>query len=218
MSNKPTLYGYWRSSASYRVRIVLALKGIDYHYRSVHLVKDGGEHHTAAYRELNPQALVPTYQDAHITLGQSQAIIDYIDAQQPNPPLLPNDPVKSAHCRAMAQIIACEIHPLDNLSVLSYLKNQIGVSEDEKLAWYRHWIDKGFRALEQQTRALFGDDQFSLGGQPGYFEAFLVPQMYNARRFHCPLDDFPNLCAIDSACQAHPAFAQAAPEAQPDAT
>lgn len=218
MSDKPTLYGYWRSSASYRVRIALALKGIDYHNRSVHLVKDGGEHLQNDYRNLNPQALVPTYQDTRITLGQSQAIIDYLDEQHPEPPLLPRDPVRKAQCRAMAQLIACEIHPLDNLSVLKYLTGTIGISEESKLAWYHHWIDKGFRALEQQTRDVLGAGQLSLGDRPGYFEAFLVPQMYNARRFNCPLDDFPNLCAIDAACQQLEAFKQAAPEQQPDAT
>ncbi|UJF24213.1 maleylacetoacetate isomerase [Suttonella sp. R2A3] len=183
----PALYGYWRSSASYRVRIALALKGIDYHYQTVHLVRGGGEQHQKHFREINPQGLIPVYQDEHGVFSQSQAIIDYLELRHPEPALLPEDPAKQAHVRALAQIIACEIHPLDNLKVLTYLTSEFGISDEQKTAWYQHWIAEGFTALEAQIGNVLRGMTFSLGREPGYLEAFIIPQMYNARRFNCPL-------------------------------
>lgn len=213
--HKPRLYGYWRSSASYRVRIACELKGIDYENCTINLVK--GEHKDAAHRERNPQMLVPTWQDEQVTLGQSQAIIEYLEERYPERALLPQDAALKAQHRAMAQIIACEVHPLDNLSVLRYLTDELGVDEDAKIRWYHHWIERNFAALEEQSKTLFGAGALSLGEQAGYFEAFLVPQMYNARRFNCTLDAYPNLCALDEQCRALGAFENAAPEKQPDA-
>lgn len=212
-----TLYGYWRSSASYRVRIALALKGIAYTPQAIHLVRDGGEQHQAHFRQLNPQGLIPVYQDEHGVFSQSQAIIDYLEQRHPEPALLPDDPVKQAHVRALSQIIACEIHPLDNLKVLTYLTHELGVSDEEKKQWYQHWIGEGFRALEAQVGQILRGMTFSMGRRAGYFEAFLIPQMYNARRFDCPLNDYPQLLALDAACNELPEFIQAQPEQQPDA-
>ncbi len=214
---RPILYGYWRSSAAYRVRIALNLKGIDVEHRSVHLVRDGGEQHAAAYREMNPQGLVPLFIDNDGTrLVQSLAILEYLDETRPALSLLPNDPSARGRARAFAQHIASEIHPLDNLRVLQYLSGTLGVDDDAKLAWYRHWVALGLAALEPQAAEL--GDGFSLGERPGLMEACLVPQMYNARRFECDLSAYPALVALDARARELEAFRLAAPEAQADAT
>ncbi len=213
------LYGYWRSSASYRVRIALNLKGLDYQHRGVHLLNN--EQRNPDFLAKNPQGLIPLYteerQGQHINIAQSLAILEYLDEAYPQAALLPANTVAKAKIRAAAQIIACEIHPLDNLRVLQYLQQTLGVDEDNKMAWYRHWIVTGFTALEAQLADLLAEKPFSLGEYPGYLEALIVPQVYNAKRFDCPLGDFPRLVALEAACQRLPAFINAAPENQPDA-
>lgn len=216
---KKFLYGYWRSSASYRVRIALNLKGLAYEHRSVHLVK--GEQNSEQFKTLNPQGLIPLYvekmAEKSFVLAQSLAIIDYLDNRYPQSPLLPNSLQRRAQIKSLAQIIACEIHPLDNLRVLQYLEKTLDVAPEKKMNWYRHWINTGFTALESQLPQLLDNQPFSLGEQAGYLEALLVPQVYNARRFACPLDNFPCITRLVDACNKLPAFIQAAPENQPDA-
>ncbi|PID58470.1 MAG: maleylacetoacetate isomerase [Gammaproteobacteria bacterium] len=216
---KRTLYGYWRSSASYRVRIALNLKGLDYTHQSVHLVKN--EQRQPDFLNKNPQGLIPLYVEEDSTgrfeLAQSLAIMDYLEMRYPDKPLLPADMHHCAKLRAAAFAIACDIHPLDNLRVLNYLEQQLGVEAEAKMTWYRHWITTGFQALERELPALLNGQTFSLGERPGYFEAVLVPQVYNAKRFDCVLDDFPNLLALNDACMKLPAFIAASPEKQPDA-
>ena len=213
-----TLYGYWRSSAAYRVRIALGLKGLAYRQESVHLVKDGGQQHAAEYRELNPQELVPLLVDdvnGGARIAQSLAILEYLDEVFPVPALLPGDPVQRAQVRALALHIACDIHPLNNLRVLQYLSAELGVDDEAKNTWYRHWVEKGLAAVEQGLGGLRGG--LSLGNRPGYLEACVIPQLYNARRFACSLEAFPRLLEMEDRCQALDAFKAAAPEAQPDA-
>lgn len=213
-----TLYSYWRSSAAYRVRIALNLKGLSYCQVPVHLVRDGGEQHGEAYKALNPQGLVPLLVDEEsggVRIAQSLAILEYLDEVFPVPALLPGDPLERAAVRAMALHIACEVHPLNNLRVLQYLGRELGASEQEKSAWYRHWLAEGLAAVEQGLVA-YGET-FSLGKRPGYLEACLIPQVYNARRFDCDLDAYPRILALTARCEALEAFRQAAPDAQPDA-
>ncbi|EIK53513.1 glutathione S-transferase [Stutzerimonas stutzeri TS44] len=213
-----TLYAYWRSSAAYRVRIALNLKSLTYRQVPVHLLQDGGQQHAAAYRALNPQQLVPLLVDeinGGARIAQSLAILEYLEEVFPVPAILPGDPLERAQVRALAQHIACEIHPLNNLRVLQYLSGELGVDDAAKDAWYRHWIATGLTAVEQGLEA-FGE-RFSLGDRPGYLEACLVPQVYNARRFGCDLAAYPRLLASVARCEALPAFRQAAPEMQPDA-
>lgn len=212
------LYGYWRSSAAYRVRIVLNLKGLAYQQVPVHLVRDGGEQHGQAYQALNPQGLVPLLVDEEnggVPIAQSLAIIEYLEEIFPVPAILPADPVIRAQVRALALHIACDVHPLNNLRVLKYLSRELSVEEDAKSAWYRHWVAEGLAAVEQGLAA-YGDG-FSLGALPGYLEACLIPQVYNARRFDCDLDAYPRILALTARCEALDAFRHAAPEAQPDA-
>ena len=209
------LYGYFRSSAAYRVRIALGLKGFPYEYAAVHLRK--GEQRTATYRALNAQALVPTLEDDRGSFTQSLAIIEYLNERYPQPPLLPDVPEARARVRAIALAIACDIHPLDNLRVLQYLLRTLGVSEDAKNAWYRHWIDVGLSALESQLAGEAATGTFCHGGSPTLADVCLVPQLANARRSSIPLDAYPTLLRIEAACNALPAFAAAAPEKQPDA-
>ncbi|HET8791518.1 MAG TPA: maleylacetoacetate isomerase [Modicisalibacter sp.] len=216
-AERPILYGYWRSSATYRVRIALNLKGIEVEHRSVHLVRDGGEQHRAEYRALNHQGLVPLFIDTDGTrVSQSLAILEYLDETRPQLPLLPEDPAARGRARSFAQHIASEIHPLDNLRVLKYLVGELGVSDEAKLAWYRHWVALGLAALEPQAAEL--DGAFSLGERAGLVEACLVPQLYNARRFDCDLSAYPALVALDGRARELEAFRLAAPETQTDAT
>lgn len=212
------LYSYWRSSAAYRVRIALNLKGLAYRQVPVHLVKDGGQQHAAEYQALNPQGLVPLLVDegnSGARIAQSLAILEYLDEVFPVPALLPADPAQRAQVRALALHIACDIHPLNNLRVLQYLSAELGASGEAKNAWYRHWVEKGLAAVEQGLAVL--DGGLSLGNRPGYLEACVIPQLYNARRFACALGAFPRLLAMEDRCLALDAFKAAAPEAQPDA-
>jgi len=213
-----TLYGYWRSSAAYRVRIALNLKGLAYRQVPVHLVRDGGEQNGEAYQALNPQGLVPLLVDEEnggAPIAQSLAIIEYLEEIFPVPAILPADPVERAQVRAVALHLACDVHPLNNLRVLQYLGRELGVDDAAKNAWYRHWVAAGLAAVEQGVAA-YGDT-FSLGTRPGYLEACLIPQVYNARRFDCDLDAYPRILALTARCEALEAFRHAAPDAQPDA-
>jgi maleylacetoacetate isomerase len=210
------LYSYFRSSAAYRVRIALNLKDIRYEYVPVHLVK--GEQGEERYRALNPQGLVPMLVDDGQTLTQSMAIIEYLDEKVPDPPLLPATPAAKARVRAIAQTIACDIHPLNNLRVLKYLTGTLGVSEEAKNAWYRHWIERGFAALEAQLAADTRTGGFCHGETPTLADICLVPQLANARRYAFSVDTYPTLGRIESHCLALDAFARAAPDRQPDAS
>jgi maleylpyruvate isomerase len=209
------LYSYFRSSAAYRVRIALNLKGLAHDTEFVHLIKDGGQHTKPAYRALNPQALLPTLDHDGRIITQSLAIIEYLDEIHPNPPLLPGDAEQRAKIRAFALAIACEIHPIDNLRVLNYLKSPLGHDQATVDSWYRHWVETGLAACEVLLPAT--PSKFCFGDQPTLADACLIPQMYNARRFKADLSAMPRLAAIDTACNELPAFAQATPEAQPDA-
>ena len=209
------LYSYFRSSAAYRCRIALNLKGLPHETAFVHLIKDGGQHNAPAYRALNPQALLPTLEHDGRVITQSLAIIEYLDEIQPEPPLLPGSAEQRARIRAFAQAIACDIHPLNNLRVLNYLKGHLGHDQAAADTWYRHWIKEGLEACEMLLPAVA--TRYAFGDQPTMGDACLVPQLYNARRFKCDLSGVPRLVAIDAACMDLPAFAKAAPEAQPDA-
>jgi maleylpyruvate isomerase len=211
------LYSYYRSSASYRVRIALNLKGLDFQYLPVHLVRDSGEQFAAAYLAMNAQALVPMLVDDDRTLTQSLAIIEYLEDICPEPPLLPKAPAHRAYVRQIALSIACEIHPLNNLRVLGYLSRQLGVTDSAKAEWKRHWVQLGFRAMEAQLSASPARGTFCFGELPTIADCCLVPQLFNARRLGVELGEFPTLCAIDAACQALPAFERAQPSRQPDA-
>ncbi|WP_343572569.1 maleylacetoacetate isomerase [Pseudomonas sp.] len=210
-----TLYSYWRSSAAYRVRIALGLKGLAYRQVPVHLVKDGGQQHADTYKALNPQELVPLLVDGEARIAQSLAILEYLEETHPQPSLLPRDALQRAQVRALSLHIACDIHPLNNLRVLQYLSGPLGVADEAKNAWIRHWVETGLRAVEAGLDVLPGP--LSLGERPGYFEACLIPQLYNARRFDCDLSGCPRLLAIAARCETLEAFQQAAPEVQPDA-
>ncbi|WP_070107978.1 maleylacetoacetate isomerase [Burkholderia plantarii] len=211
------LYGYFRSSASYRVRIALHLKGLPFDYRAVHMLRGGGEQLRDDYRALNPDALVPTLVDGNTTLQQSLAIIEYLDEIAPEPPLLPRAPAERACVRAIALQIACEIHPLDNLRVLRYLKRTLGVADEAKNAWYRHWITKGFATLETRLANDPRTGRLAYGNTPTLADCCLIPQLYNAQRFGVDLAPYPTLVRIHDHAMTLDAFRAAAPEAQPDA-
>ncbi len=212
------LYSYWRSTAAYRVRIALNLKRLSYQTIPVHLVKDGGEQHKPEYREKNPHGLVPLLDDNGKLLSQSMAICEYLDETHEGPGLLPSEPFLRAQVRSVCQTIACDIHPINNLRILQYLKGQMGVSDNAKNTWYSHWVQQGFSALEVQLSAQENQCQFAFGEEPTLADAFIVAQMYNARRFEIPLDDYPRLVAIEQHCLTLDAFKDAQPESQPDAT
>ena len=217
------LYNYFRSSASYRVRIAMQVKGLDYEYLSVHLVK--GEHRQPAYAERVGDSLVPTLvTDDGAALSQSMAIIEYLEALPPAPALLPATPSARARVRALAQMVACDIHPINNLRVLKYLVNEAGVSEDAKTAWYHHWTRSGLKAFERQL-ALLQDERTSQGLAPSVMcwgdaptlaDCCLVPQIFNAQRFRVDLEGLPLTMAAHDACMALPAFQKAQPSACPD--
>ncbi len=211
------LYTFFRSSASYRVRIALNLKGLTYEQIPVHLRRAGGEQFAASYKAINPQALVPALDDSGQILTQSLAIMEYLEERYPKPPLLPVDAADRARVRSMALIIACEIHPIQNLRVLVHLKNNLRQSEDDLNRWARHWIDLGLSALEQMTTSTPKRGKFCFGDTPTLADICLVPQLANARRFGCDLSAYPTLLQFETACNALPAFANAAPEKQPDA-
>ena len=208
------LYTYFRSSAAYRVRIALNLKGLSSEMISIHLQKQGGLNKRPEYRAVNPQMRVPALQlDSGDVLIQSLAIIEYLDEVYPKPPLLPRDPLERAKVRALAQMIACDIHPLNNTSPLRYLKHQLGQDQAKIDAWYHHWILEGFEPLETMLRP----GPYAFGGEVTLADICLVPQVYNARRLKVPLDRFPKIVAVDAACAKLGPFEQARPENQPDA-
>lgn len=208
------LYSYFRSSAAYRARIALNLKGLPYDIESIHLTKGGGRQHSPEYRAVNPQRRVPALRlDNGEVLTQSLAIIEYLDEVFPRPPLLPADPVARAHVRAAAQAIACDIHPLNNTAPLFYLKNELKHDQPAINVWYAHWVTVGFEAVE----ALLKPGPYAFGGEVTLADVCLVPQVANARRFNVPLDKFPKIVAVDAACLKLPAFDKARPENQPDA-
>jgi maleylacetoacetate isomerase/maleylpyruvate isomerase len=208
------LYNYFRSSASFRVRIALALKGLSYEYLPVHLVK--GEHKQEAFASVSPSRLVPTMEtDGGERLGQSMAIIEYLDETHPQPPLLPADAAGRARVRALAQLIACEIHPLNNLRVLKYLVRELKVDEDAKNAWYLHWVQVGLEAFERELATL-PPSTYCFGGTPTLADCCLVPQVFNAQRFKADLSAFPRTMAAFEACMALPAFQKAQPSNCPD--
>jgi maleylpyruvate isomerase len=211
------LYTFFRSSASYRVRIALNLKALTYEQVPIHLRHGGGEQFAASYKTINPQALVPALEDGGRILIQSLAIMEYLEERYPKPPLLPADPADRALVRSMALVIACEIHPIQNLRVLVYLKNNLKQSDDDLNLWARHWIDLGLSALEQIVVSSPKRGKFCFGDTPTLADICLVPQLANARRFGCDLSAYPTLLRIETACNALPAFAGAAPEKQPDA-
>jgi maleylacetoacetate isomerase len=207
---KPILYDYYRSSACYRVRIALKLKGVDYETRPVNLLES--EQKSEAYRELNPQGLVPMLDiDGH-RLTQSLAIINYLDLRFANSPLIPAAAAERAHVVAMAMAIACDIHPLNNLRVLKYLKNELGHSQEETDTWYAHWISEGLPALEAMAAPRAG--KFLFGDAPTGADVCLVPQLFNARRFNVPLDAYPTLLRADENANNMEAFAAAHPDRQ----
>lgn len=208
------LYSYFRSSAAYRARIALNLKGISYETVPIHLTRDGGQQHSAEYRAINPQSRVPALVlPGGEVLLQSLAIIAYLDEVYPDPALLPADPIARAHVRAVAEMIACDIHPLNNLSPLGYLRNTLNADQSAVQEWYRHWVMTGFTAIEKLLRP----GPYAFGSHVTTADICIVPQVYNARRFKLPLDRFPNIVAVDVACAKHSAFDAARPELQPDA-
>ena len=211
------LYTYFRSSAAWRVRIALGLKGLAWTAEFIHLVRDGGEQLRPEYRARNPTALVPTLEtDAGALLAQSLAMIEYLDETHPEPPLLPRDMLARARVRAFALTVACEIHPLNNLRVLRYLGSVMGQDQAAREAWYAHWIAEGLAALEAMLATEPGP--FCFGIAPGLADICLVPQLGNARRMRCPVEPYPRLLAAEAAALGLPAFRDAAPDRQPDAT
>lgn len=206
------LYNYFRSSASFRVRIALNLKGLEYKEVPVHLLNNGGEQFSPEYQSINPQSLVPALQDGQNTITQSLAIIEYLDEIHPEPPLLPTDAYQKALARSFALVIAADTHPLNNLRVLKFLTQELGVSEEKKSQWYQHWLASGLAPLEQRLASAKHVGQFCFGDTPTLADICLVPQLYNARRFNCDISAYPTLTRIDAHCQAHPAFAKAWPQ------
>ena len=208
------LYSYFRSSAAYRARIALNLKGLAYETVPIHLIKEGGLNRRPEFRAVNPQMRVPVLvTDAGQVLIQSLAIIEYLDEIHPQPPLLPKDPLARAHARALAELIACDIHPLNNTSALRYLKRELHQEQSAIDTWYHHWVIEGFEALE----ALIAPGPYACGDEVTIADICLVPQVANARRLKVPLDKFPKIVGVDAACLALAAFDRARPENQPDA-
>lgn len=212
------LYSYWRSSAAYRVRIGLALKGLPYEYVPVHLLREGGEQFSAAFRGLNPQSRVPALALDGQLLTQSLAILEYLDETQPQPaPLLPAEPLARARIRSLALLIAADIQPLQNTSVARYLKERHAFTDADLADWLREWIGRGLGALEARLAAERETGQFCHGDTPTLADLCLVPQCYASRRFGVDPAQYPHIAAIEQACVALPAFQRAAPEMQPDA-
>jgi maleylacetoacetate isomerase len=219
MATDLVLYSYWRSSAAYRVRIALNLKGLSYETRPVHLLRDGGEQHAEGYRMINPQELIPCLLDGDRVITQSLAIMEYLDEMYPEPEtaLLPVDARSRAQVRALAMAVTCDIHPLGNLRVLQQLEAQFCVGEEQRAAWSRHWIATGFKAMEVMLTDNAATGRYCHGETPGMADACLVPQVYNALRWKLPMEDYPTLWRIYQACNELDAFRLAAPEGQPDA-
>lgn len=211
------LYTYFRSSAAYRVRIALNLKGLAYETAPIHLLRDGGEQLQERYRAVNPAGLVPSLQDGESILTQSLAIMEYLDEAYPDTPLLPSDLLGRARVRALAQTIACDTHPLNNLRVLKYLTRTLQVSDDAKSQWYRHWAEEGLRTMEAHMANSPETGTFCHGDAPTIADCCLVPQVFNAQRFNVDLSPYPTVMAIHDRCSELEAFAAAHPARQPDA-
>ncbi len=215
--DKLKLYSYWRSSAAYRVRIALNLKRLHYDIVPVHLLDGGGQQRTPEYRAIHPQALVPSLMHGHRIFRQSMAIIEYLDETWPDPPLLPATARDRARARALAQTIACDIHPLNNLRVLQHFEGVWSVPTPEREEWVRHWIREGFVAVEQMLAENLSTGTFCDGEQPGLADCCLIPQVFNASRFSIEMEPYPTIRRIYEECMRHPAFDAARPELQPDA-
>lgn len=211
-----TLYGYWRSSSSYRVRIALNLKGLDYAQQPVNLVRDGGEQRRAAYREINPLGLVPALVHGRRTIVQSAAICEYLEETFPEPALLPPDSAGRARVRAIVQTIACEIQPLNNVGVMQYLSGELQQADAAVRRWYAHWVERGFSAVERWLQDASAG-RYCHGDRPTLADCFLVPQVYNAERFECDLEPYPRIMQVAGQCRARDDFRHASPEEQPDA-
>jgi maleylacetoacetate isomerase len=211
------LYSYWRSSSAYRVRIALNLKGIDYQQKFVHLVKEGGEQHQPEYREVNPLGLVPALVHDGQTIVQSMVIIEYLEEVFPAHPLLPAAPIERSRVRSIAQSICSEIQPLNNLAIMGYLKDPMQQPDAAIRKWYAHWVARGFSAVETWLSAA-ASGLYCHGDSPGLADCFLVPQVYNAERFSCDLEPYPNIRRITAQCRSQDAFVLAAPENQADAS
>ncbi len=216
LGNQLTLYSYWRSSAAYRVRIALNLKGLSCHMKPVHLVRLGGEQHSEAFRAINPQGLVPVLEHKGHVVTQSLAICEYLDECFEHYPLLPPASLKRARIRSMALQVACDIHPLNNLRVTQYLQDKFGAGMNIP-EWMSHWIVEGFNAIERQLNGHGDRARVYPAGKAGLFECFLVPQVYNAERFGTDLSAFPGIRHLTAECRKLPAFIDAAPERQADA-
>ena len=212
------LYTYFRSSAAFRTRIALNLKGLAYERATIEMRPPAAQHRSPEFLAVNPQGLVPALEHDGATIVQSLAIIEYLDETHPNPPLLPAAPVDRARVRAMALAVACDIHPLNNLRVLGYLRSRLTLDEETVNAWYHHWIREGFTALEEEAKRATGDGHHMFGTTVTLADIYIVPQMYNARRFKCDLEPYPTLRGICAHLESLPAFANAAPEMQPDAS
>ncbi|HEY6578381.1 MAG TPA: maleylacetoacetate isomerase [Rhizomicrobium sp.] len=212
-----TLYGYFRSSAAFRVRIALNLKGIAAEQKFVHLLKGGGEQHRPDYRAVNPQELVPTLMHDGHAIGQSLAIVEYLDEIVPEPPLLPRDAMGRARVRQLAYVIACDVHPLNNLRMLRYLRDRLSVDEEARAEWQRHWIGLGFSTFETLLAQSPQTGSFCHGNAPTLADICLIPQMANARRVQLDLAPYPTLLGIEAHALAHAAFDAALPKNQPDA-
>jgi maleylacetoacetate isomerase len=209
------LYTYFRSSAAFRTRIAFNLKGLQCEMVHVDLRAAANDHRKPEYTSVNPQGLVPALVAEDATIAQSLAIIEYLDEIHPEPPLLPRSPVDRARVRAMALAVACDMHPLNNLRVLNYLRSPMGHDEETVNEWYRHWIAAGFGGLEQEARRASGDGRHMFGSSVTIADVYIVPQMYNARRFKCDLEPYPTLRGVCGHLETLPAFAKATPEAQP---
>ena len=215
--DKLQLYSYWRSSAAYRVRIGLNLKGLDYEIIPVHLVRDGGQQHAPEYRAINPQELVPTLLHGQRRLTQPLSILEYLDEVWPDRPLLPATARERQRARALGLLVACDIHPLNNLRVLQYFEREWHVPQPERDGWVRHWIEAGFRVAELQLADHPSTGTYCDGDTPGFSDCCLIPQIYNARRHGVDMTAYPALCRIEAECLALPEFDAARPENQPDA-
>ncbi|MBL4801166.1 MAG: maleylacetoacetate isomerase [Emcibacter sp.] len=209
------LYGYFRSSAAYRIRAALNVKGLDYTSISVSLIK--GDHNSTEFLAKNPQGFVPFLTDGHMAMGQSMAILEYLEETYPTPAFLPSDAAGRARVRQLAGIVASDIHPLNNLRVLKYIKGELEITDDQKSDWYKHWVLKGFTAFEAILQQAETTD-FCHGDNITFADLCLVPQVYNARRFNCPLEAYPNILRITENCNRLDAFIKAQPENQADAT
>jgi len=211
------LYTYFRSSAAYRVRIAMHLKGLEYDAVPVHLLRDGGEQLREQYRAINPSGLVPAFQDDYITLTQSMAILEYLEDEYPKVPLMPKDATGRARVRELAQIIACDIHPVNNLRVLRYLVHDLGLSEEAKAEWYRHWLVSGLEVLERHLERDPSSGPLCHGHTPTIADCCLVPQVYNAQRHGIDVSVYPNIARVNALCVEMPGFIAAHPSNQPDA-